>query len=142
MVMSAMTLMRAAVILLIVCVLDDRVSAQTSECRIGKSQQVAELMFGRKIGERIGVSNTAWARFVDREITPRFPNGFTVIDAQGQWRDTDHNKVMREPSKLVQIVLPGTDEDQQRLGEIAAAYKVRFRQQSVGIIVRPACVGF
>jgi len=142
MVMSAMTLMRVAVILLIVCVLDDRVSAQTSECRIGKSQQVAELMFGRKIGERIGVSNTAWARFVDREITPRFPNGFTVIDAQGQWRDTDHNKVMREPSKLVQIVLPGTDEDQQRLGEIAAAYKVRFRQQSVGIIVRPACVGF
>jgi hypothetical protein len=140
--MSAMTLMRAAVILLIVCVLDDRASAQTSECRIGKSQQVAELMFGRKIGERIGVSNTAWARFVDREITPRFPNGFTVIDAQGQWRDTDHNKVMREPSKLVQIVLPGTDEDQQRLGEIAAAYKVRFRQQSVGIIVRPACVGF
>jgi Protein of unknown function (DUF3574) len=142
MVMSAMTLMRAVVILLIVCVLDDRVSAQTSECRIGKSQQVAELMFGRKIGERIGVSNTAWARFVDREITPRFPNGFTVVDAQGQWRDTDHNKVMREPSKLVQIVLPGTDEDQQRLGEIAAAYKVRFRQQSVGIIVRPACVGF
>jgi uncharacterized protein DUF3574 len=142
MVMPAMTLMRAAVILLIVCVLDDRVSAQTSECRIGKSQQVAELMFGRKIGERIGVSNTAWARFVDREITPRFPNGFTVIDAQGQWRDTDHNKVMREPSKLVQIVLPGTDEDQQRLGEIATAYKVRFRQQSVGIIVRPGCVGF
>ena len=140
--MSAMTLMRAAVILLIVCVLDDRVSAQTSECRIGKSQQVAELMFGRKIGERIGVSNTAWARFVDREITPRFPNGFTVIDAQGQWRDTDHNKVMREPSKLVQIVLAGTDEDQQRLGEIAAAYKARFRQQSVGIIVRPACVAF
>jgi hypothetical protein len=142
MVMSAMTLLRAAVILLIVCVLDDRVSAQRSECRIGKSQQVAELMFGRKIGERIDVSNTAWARFVDREITPRFPNGFTVIDALGQWRDTDHNKVMREPSKLVQIVLPGTDEDQQRLGEIAAAYKVRFRQQSVGIIVRPACVGF
>jgi len=134
--------MRAAVILLIVCVLDDRVSAQTSECRIGKPQQVAELMFGRKIGERIGVSNTAWARFVDREITPRFPDGFTVIDAQGQWRDTDHNKVMREPSKLVQIVLPGTDEDQQRLGEIAAAYKVRFRQQSVAIIVRPACVAF
>jgi hypothetical protein len=140
--MSAMTLMRAAVILLIVCVLDDRGSAQTSECRIGKSQQVAELMFGRKIGERIGVSNTAWARFVDREITPRFPNGFTVIDAQGQWHDAHHNKVMREPSKLVQIVLAGTDEDQQRLGEIAAAYKARFRQQSVGIIVRPACVAF
>src|SRR5215213_2360643 len=119
--MSAMTLMRAAVILLIVCVLDDRVSAQTSECRIGKSQQVAELMFGRKIGDRIGVSNAAWARFVDREITPRFPDGLTVIDALGQWRDPARKRILREPSKLVQIVLPGKDEDQQRLGEIAAA---------------------
>ena len=140
--MSAMTLMRAAVILLIVCVLDDRVSAQTSECRIGKSQQVAELMFGRKIGDRIGVSNAAWARFVDREITPRFPDGLTVIDALGQWRDPARKRILREPSKLVQIVLPGKDEDQQHLDEIAASYKARFRQQSVATIVRPACVAF
>jgi hypothetical protein len=39
-------------------------------------------------------------------------------------------------------VLPGNEEDEQRLNEIAAVYKGRFRQQSVGIIVRPACVSF
>ena len=49
---------------------------------------------------------------------------------------------MREPSKLVQIVLPGKAEDIERLNEIAEAYKKRFRQQSVGIIVRSACVSF
>jgi uncharacterized protein DUF3574 len=120
----------------------DSANAQTSECRLGKPQQVAELIFGRKIGERIGVSNAAWARFVDREITPRFPDGFTIIDAMGQWRGQNGKRIIREPSKLVQIVLPGKDEDQQRLDEIVASYKARFRQQSVAIIVRPGCVAF
>jgi hypothetical protein len=120
----------------------DSANAQTSECRIGKPQQVAELMFGLKIGDRVGVTNAAWAHFVDHEITPRFPEGFTVIDATGQWRRQDGKKILREPSKLVQIVLPGNDEDQHRLDEIVASYKARFRQQSVAIIVRPACVAF
>ena len=117
-------------------------NAQSTECRLGKPQQVAELMFGRNIGDRIGVSEAQWARFVDREITPRFPNGLTVFDTKGQWRDTYRNRIVREPSKLVQIVLPGKAEDADRLNEIAAAYKSRFRQQSVGVIVRGACVSF
>jgi hypothetical protein len=117
-------------------------NAQPAECRVGKSQQVAELMFGRNIGDRIGVSEAQWARFVDREITPRFPDGLTVFDTRGQWRDTERNRIVREPSKLVQIVLPGKAEDAERLNEIAAAYKSRFRQQSVGVIVRGACVSF
>jgi hypothetical protein len=137
-----MSHIRTGSILLIVLALAGSASAQSIACRTGKPQQVAELMFGRKIGDRIGVTDAAWARFVDREITPRFPDGLTVIDARGQWRDRDRNRIVREPSKLVQIVLPGKEEDQQHLDEIAAAYKVRFRQQSVGIIVRPACVAF
>jgi hypothetical protein len=39
-------------------------------------------------------------------------------------------------------VLPGQAEDIARLNEIVAAYKRRFKQQSVGMIVRPACVSF
>jgi hypothetical protein len=42
----------------------------------------------------------------------------------------------------VQIVLPGDDGEFARLNEIAEAYKIRFKQQSVGVIVRPACVSF
>jgi hypothetical protein len=116
--------------------------AQQAACSLGKPQQVAELMFGRKIGDRVGVSEAQWARFVDREITPRFPEGLTVFDTRGQWRDRERNTIVREPSKLVQIVLPGKAEDETRLGEIAAAYKTRFRQQSVGIVLRSACVAF
>jgi hypothetical protein len=133
--------MRRLLALLFIVVLTGAAQAQ-SECRVGKSQQVAELMFGRKIGDRIAVSEAAWARFVDREITPRFPDGLSVINAQGQWRDTEKNRIVHEPSKLVQIVLPGKAEDEARLNEIADAYKKKFQQQSVAIIIRAACVAF
>jgi hypothetical protein len=36
---------------------------------------------------------------------------------------------------------PGADNDA-RLDQIVAAYKTRYRQQSVGLIIRPACVSF
>ena len=43
-------------------------------------------MFGRNIGNRIGVSEGDFGRFVDGEIMSRFPNGLTVFNAAGQWR--------------------------------------------------------
>jgi hypothetical protein len=104
--------------------------------------QVAELLFGRNIGGRLGVSEAAWRRFLDREITPRFPAGFTVIDARGQWRGPSRERIVREPSKMVMIVLPGEASDENRLKEIVAAYRKRFKQESVAVIVRPACVSF
>jgi len=107
-----------------------------------KPQQVAELLFGRKIGDRLGVSEREFLNFLDREITPRFPDGLTVYDARGQWRDQERNHIVREPSKVVMIVLPGKPEDMVRLSEVAEAYKKRFKQQSVGIVLRPACVSF
>jgi hypothetical protein len=119
------------------------VSAQPLACSTPlKPQQVAELLLGRKIGDRLGVSETQFLNFLDREITPRFPDGLTVYDARGQYRDSERNRIVREPSKVVMIVLPGSPEDMARLGEIADAYKKRFKQQSVGIVLRQACVSF
>jgi Protein of unknown function (DUF3574) len=117
--------------------------AQLLSCGgVQKPQQVAELMFGRKIPDRIAVTEDEWTQFVDQEITPRFPDGLTVLSAAGQWRDPSSNKIVREPSKIVLIVLPGRAEDLARVNEIAQAYKTRFKQQFVGVIVRPACVSF
>jgi hypothetical protein len=130
-----------AVAALICLALPREGGAQPLDCRGGqRPSQVAELMFGRKIGNRIGVSEGAWRRFVAREIAPRFPDGLAVLDASGQWRDRSSNRIVREPSKIVQIVLPGNPEDIARLNEIAETYKARFKQQSVAVIVRPACV--
>jgi Protein of unknown function (DUF3574) len=103
---------------------------------------IAELMFGRDIGHHLGVSEGAWARFVAREMTPRFPDGLTIANAFGQWRNPATGRIVREPSKLVVIVLPGHADDQARLEAVVNAYKRQFRQQSVGVVVQSACVSF
>jgi hypothetical protein len=107
-----------------------------------KPQQVVELMFGRNIADRIAVTEGEWTRFVDQEITPRFPDGVTVFRAAGQRRDQSSNRIVREPTNIVLIVLPGKAEELERVNEITQAYKVRFKQQSVGVILHPACVSF
>jgi hypothetical protein len=135
--------LRLVAVLVLVLALAGGADAQLLDCLGGqRPTQVAELMFGRNIGRRLGVSEAEWGRFVDREIISRFPNGLTVLNAGGQWRDEATKKIVREPSKLVQIVLPGQVEDIARLNEIVAASKRRFKQQSVVMIVRPACVSF
>ena len=117
--------------------------AQVLDCLGGQRPgQVAQLMFGRNIGRRLGVNEADWSRFVDREIISRFPSGLTMFNAAGEWRDGASNKIVREPSKIVLIVLPGKTEDLARIYEIAQAYKTRFSQPSVGVILRPACVSF
>lgn len=118
-------------------------AAQTQFCSASqKNAAIAELMFGRKIGDRVAVTDRAWQHFLDHEVTPRFPDGLTVVDAAGQWRDPVRKRVIREPSKIVTIVLKDTGADQMKLDAIAAAYKAQFKQQSVAIAIRPACVSF
>lgn len=107
-----------------------------------RPKQVAEVLFGRDIGRHIGVSETAWDRFVAHELTPRFPDGLTITDATGQWRDPADGGIVREPAKRVEIVLPGNDDDQERLDAVVKAYKHEFRQRLVVVIERIACVSF
>ena len=112
-------------------------------CPAGEdSAAVADLLFGRNIGHRLGVSEAAWRRFLAAQVAPRFPDGLTVFDTTGQWRDTDTGRVVREPSKVVTVVLRDRERDKARIDAIAEAYKRRFRQQAVGVVVRPACVSF
>ena len=101
-----------------------------------------DLLFGRNIGGALGVSEDEWTDFVAKEISPRFPQGLSVDDAVGQWRDRDTNAIVKEPSKDVQIIVPQDAEVKGKIDAIVTAYKERFRQQSVGVVMRPACVSF
>lgn len=117
--------------------------AQALDCRTGQqSALTAELFFGRNIGHRHAVTEAAWSRFLAAEITPRFPEGLTVLDASGQWRDKKRNMLVRERSKLVLLTLRPGAADQAKIDAIVAAYKRRFQQQSVAVLVRPACISF
>ena len=100
---------------------------------------VVELLFGRNIGGRLGVSERAFRRFVDREVTPRFPNGFTLIDTYGQFRWSSTRPIVREPGKYLVVALTDEPRELPRVQDIVAAYKAEFRQDSVGILTRRAC---
>ncbi|MGH6725480.1 MAG: DUF3574 domain-containing protein [Pseudolabrys sp.] len=101
----------------------------------------AEIYFGRNIGGHLGVGRRQWARFMARELTPRFPGGFTVIDGQGQWRGPS-GAIVHEPSKIVIVFAPDDARLHERVAAAAAAYKQRFKQDSVAIVTRAVCVAF
>jgi len=107
-----------------------------------RPMQQIELMFGRSIAGHLRVGEAAWSRFLAREITPRFPDGLTVLDAAGQWRDPVGGRLVREPSKMVILVTADEPPVGERIAAIVAAYKQRFRQRSVGVISRPVCAAF
>ena len=107
-----------------------------------RPMQQIELMFGRNIGGHLRVGEAAWSRFLAQEITPRFPDGLTVLSAVGQWRNPAGGRVMREPSKMVVIVTADDAAVRDRIAAIVAAYKQRFHQRSVGVISRSVCAAF
>lgn len=117
-------------------------NAPARACAVGEARATAQLFFGRNIGERVGVSDADWARFLDEEVTPRFPDGLTVFDAQGQWRDTETGRVVREPSKVLLLVLSDERADRAKIAAIIAAYRSRFQQQAVGAVYATGCAAF
>jgi hypothetical protein len=103
--------------------------------------RTAQLFFGRNVGGKPGVSQAAFQKFVDEELTPRFPDGLTVMDGGGQWRGSE-NQLIREAAKVVLIVLPQRGDTSQRIEAVRTAYKSRFSQESVLLVTQAACVSF
>ena len=128
----------AALLLLAAC----RADGAPPACPAGTSAAaVAELAFGRNGPDgHLRVTEADWTSFLVEEVTPRFPDGLTVLDAAGQWRGPD-DRVAREPSKLLWLVMPGTkiEEAGGRTRPLAEVYRRRFRQESVLAVYRSGC---
>jgi hypothetical protein len=133
----ALPIVLASAQLLSACMMLPQACAPPAE-----SMVTAELLFGRNIGDRLGVSDAAFADFLAREITSRFPEGLTVVDARGQWRDGERGRIVREPSKLVLVTFRDESKKRESLSTIVEVYKDKFRQQSVLTSLRTSCVAF
>ena len=101
------------------------------------------LAFGRDAGGQLRVTEADWSAFLAEEATPRFPDGLTSLDAQGQWRGRD-GRPLREAAKVIWLVLPEATPDEAiaRTTPLAEAYRRRFGQDSVLQSLQPACAGF
>lgn len=124
----------AAVVLLAGCA-----DIASSACPAGMAHMVrAELFFGLSIPGGGQVSDEAWQSFVAHEITPRFPDGFTVQNGLGVWKGS--KGPVAEDSRIVTVVSPHLSEAE--LDAIRQAYKRRFHQDSVLKVEQPVCAGF
>ena len=104
---------------------------------------IAEAYFGRNVKTRAPVTDGEWARFMADTVTPAFPDGLTVLDGTGQWRNAA-GQISREDSKVLLLVLPGQDQAAAaaRLAPVTVAWKARFAQESVLTVFRPGCAAF
>ena len=103
------------------------------EIRYGSEKYIrTELYFGRNIPSGGAVSEADWQKFVDEIVTPRFPDGLTVLDADGQWRGKD-GSIAREESKVIVLLYPRKQRKimNAKIEEIRAEYKKRFAQEAV-----------
>jgi hypothetical protein len=101
--------------------------------------RTAQLFFARRTGEEPRVSDDEFRRFVDAELTPRFREGLTVMDAGSQWRN-DPDKLVSGAARVVVIVLPKGHDESAKIEAVRAAYRTRFHRDSVVRIGAPSCV--
>jgi Protein of unknown function (DUF3574) len=101
----------------------------------------SELYFGRLRPDGTVVSDAEWRTFVTEQITPRFPDGFTVFDALGQYRGRD-GQIVSEPTKVLLIVHGPDARLRGSVQELRDLYRRLFQQESVLLIESPARAGF
>ncbi len=104
----------------------------------------SELYFGvdRDGTSDAQVSTQRWGEFLDREVTPRFPDGLTVFDAYGQWLTRGQPAPGRLKSKLLVILHPDTPAHRDAIDAIRRAWKRDTGDQSVLWSWQPADVSF
>jgi hypothetical protein len=103
-----------------------------------------QLYFGLGLADRSdsGVSEAQWRDFLDKEVTPRFPSGLSVLDVYGQWQGKNQTSPERLRSKLLIILYPDTQENRDKIEALRAAWKQRTGDQSVLRVSQPADVSF
>ncbi len=98
----------------------------------------SELYFG--VGEEQGagdrpqadtISDAQWRAFLDKEVTPRFPDGLTVFDAYGQWLFRGDASPNRLRTKVLVVLHEDSPQRRADIEAIRLAWKQQTKHQSV-----------
>jgi len=114
-------------------------SLQHGGCAPGEQAAVTEfLYFGTDMPGGI-VTSDEWTKFLSATVAPRFPGGFTVWQASGQWQSAD-GKPTREVSYVLSLIHPADAQIESAVQAIVAEYKARFHQDAVLRVKSYACM--
>lgn len=123
---------------------EDRPAAASQKAVEGRPYIETSLLFGtaRPDGGP-PVTDKEFHAFVDQFVTPRFPDGLTVQDGYGQYRDA-HGTIERERSYELILLYPTSRSgpNDPKIEQIRTAYMKRFGQESVARIDDRARVDF
>lgn len=86
------------------------------------------------------VSEANWAAYLADEVTPRFPDGLSVGDVAGQYRNAS-GRITHERSKLLIVVVFDPPAHAGKIQAIVDAYRKRFGQESVLRVEKAVCAG-
>lgn len=90
-----------------------------------------ELYFGSAKPDGSVITETEFAEFVNSEITPRFPDGLTLLTGYGQFRNAAGD-IIRETSRILILLYPlRMPEANRKVEEIRDLFKKAFYQESV-----------
>ena len=90
-----------------------------------------ELYFGTNKPDGTVVTPAEFRQFVDDQVTPRFPDGLTLLTGYGQFLNSS-GTVVKERSQVLILFYPGqTLETNLKVQAIREAYKNKFQQESV-----------
>jgi hypothetical protein len=101
----------------------------------------SELYFGLTRPGGGQVTEADWQRFLAEQVTPRFPDGLTYLEGNGQWRGAS-GVVTREPSRVLILIHEPGPGPVTAIEEIRALYRRQFDQESVLLTRAPVKVGF
>jgi hypothetical protein len=103
---------------------------------------VTQLFFGRDIAGRAPLTDAEWSDFTANVLAKNFPDGFTVSDGDGQWLDPKTRRVAHERSKIVIVAAAPAPDLARRTAAVMNAYRIRFHQESVGVLTATECGSF
>lgn len=129
-------------------------TASRCDAGTGAPSQVFQLYFGQSIPPQAStditvsprhgphVTEADWIAFRDEVISANLPNGYTVMDAEGAWKQPGATHTVTERTKVLVAVMPDQPDSIKAVNRVRAAYQARFHQLLVGLIVQPACASF
>jgi hypothetical protein len=107
------------------------VAQQGNNAHVGSNWARTELFFGTSMPGGGVVSDEQFKAFLDTQITPRFPDGLTVLTGYGQFK-LSTGVIQQERSFVLILLYPlSSHESNRRIEEIRTLYKARFSQESV-----------
>ncbi|MDB5036372.1 MAG: hypothetical protein JWQ98_3613 [Chlorobi bacterium] len=106
-----------------------------------QSEADDRLYFGREIPGRGALTEDEWRGFLRDAVTPKFPDGLTHWNAEGQWRNSS-GAIVREETFVLELIHPDSERDDAAIAGIIERYKSLFHQESVLRVKSLAVVGF